>query len=296
VPWDGVSRLERFYATVVSKSPIKAKLMRKWMIQAVAAAFSPDGIAGQGILTFVGPQNIGKTTWFQRLAPPELDVILTGHTLDLKSKDSIFIVLTYWVVELGELDATFQKSVISALKAFITQLVDKIRRPYAAVESCFGRRTVFGGSVNEPQFLADKTGSRRVLTVPADGFKLDEELDMQQVWAEFQVIWAAGESFNLSMEDVAELAIHNEDFTTIDPIEERIAAGFDWEREGNVQGNLWEWVTATEALMRVGVKDPTRAEATSASFALRKLNGNQGRKSNGRHLLAVPATFVENTG
>ena len=117
--------------------------------------------------------------------------------------------------------------------------------------------------------------------MPADGFRLDEELDMQQVWAEFQVIWAAGESFNLSMEDVAELAIHNEDFTAIDPIEERIAAGFDWDR----QGMEWEWVTATEALMRVGVKDPTRNEARSAGFALRKLNGNQGRKSNGRHLV-----------
>ena len=298
-PWDGVSRIEKFYATVVSKSSIKAKLMRKWMIQAVAAAFSPDGIAGQGILTFVGPQNIGKTTWFQRLAPPELDVILTGHTLDLKSKDSIFIVLTYWIVELGELDATFQKSVISALKAFITQLVDKIRRPYAAVESCFGRRTVFGGSVNEPWFLGDKTGSRRILTVPADGFILDGELDMQQVWAEFHSIWTAGEGFNLSMEDVAELAIHNEDFAIIDPIEERIAAGFDWNREGDVQGNEgndWEWITATEALMRIGVKDPTRAEATSAGFALRKLNGNRARKSNGRHLIAVPAIFVENAG
>jgi putative DNA primase/helicase len=195
-------------------------------------------------------------------------------------------------VELGELDATFQKSVISALKAFITQLVDKIRRPYAAVESCFGRRTVFGGSVNEPWFLGDKTGSRRILTVPADGFILDGELDMQQVWAEFQVIWAAGESFNLSMEDVAELAIHNEDFTVIDPIEERFGAGFDW---GN-EGNGWEWITATEALMRVGIKDPTKSDTISAGFALRKLNGNRARKSNGRHLIAVPATFVENAG
>ena len=94
------------------------------------------------------------------------------------------------------------------------------------------------------------------------------------------------------MEDVAELAIHNEDFAIIDPIEERIAAGFDWERGGND----WEWVTATEALMRVGVKDPSRSDAISAGFALRKLNGGQSRKSHGRQLLAIPVTFVENLG
>lgn len=284
--WDGVSRLSSFYDTVQSTSPMKEKLMRKWGIQAVAAAFSPDGIAAQGILTFVGPQNIGKTTWFRKLVPEELglDVVLTGHTLDLKSKDSIFIGLTYWIVELGELDATFKKSEVSAMKAFITQPQDKLRRPYAAVESNFGRRTVFGGSVNGEEFLADPTGNRRYLTIPVDSFAFDHALDMQQVWAEFYSLWQGGEAFFLSMNEVSELNDHNEQFTIIDPLGERIAASFGW----GDHVAMWKWATVTEILMKVGVREPTKGQTIAASAVLKKLNGNQRKKSNGRVVFAIP--------
>ena len=267
--------------------------MRKWLIQAVAAAFSPDGIAGQGILTFVGPQNIGKTTWFQRLAPASLDAILTGHTLDMRSKDSIFIALSYWIVELGELDATFSKSEISALKSFTTQGMDKLRRPYAATESNFGRRTVFGGTVNESQYLNDPTGNRRFWSIEVDGFDLDSGVDMQQLWAEVKTIWVGGENWALNREEMAELNVHNEEFTVADPIEERLAAAFSWSEFG-LGNDLW--VTATDALMKIGVRDPSKGQTITAGRALKKLNGGQRKKTNGRVVFLVPADEPEFTG
>ena len=294
--WDGVSRLDDFYATVkvpAGGEKMKRKLMRKWLIQAVAAAFSPDGIAGQGILTFVGPQNIGKTTWFQRLAPASLDAILTGHTLDMRSKDSIFIALSYWIVELGELDATFSKSEISALKSFTTQGMDKLRRPYAATESNFGRRTVFGGTVNESQYLNDPTGNRRFWSIEVDGFDLDSGVDMQQLWAEVKGLWVGGENWALNREEMAELNIHNEEFTVADPIEERLAAAFSWSEFG-LGNDLW--VTATDALMKIGVRDPSKGQTITAGRALKKLNGGQRKKTNGRVVFLVPADEPEFIG
>jgi putative DNA primase/helicase len=285
-PWDGVSRLQAFYATVRSAADsekLKKKLLRKWLIQAVAAAFSPNGIAGQGILTFVGPQNIGKTTWFQRLAPAELDVVLTGHTLDTKSKDSIFVALSFWLVELGEVDATMRKSDISALKSFVTQPMDKIRRPYAATESNFGRRTVFGATVNDEQYLHDPTGNRRFWTVEVEGFDLDHSIDMQQLWAEVLQLWRSGQAWSLDQVEVAELNVHNEAYTAADPIEERLAVGLAWGNPGS-----WRWATATEALMTVGVKDPVKSQTIAAARVLKRLNGNQRKKSNGRVLFAIP--------
>ena len=294
--WDGVSRLEAFYATVrgpASGEQIKKRLMRKWLVQAVAAAFSPDGIAGQGILTFVGPQNIGKTTWFQRLAPASLDAILTGHTLDMRSKDSIFIALSYWIVELGELDATFSKSEISALKSFTTQAMDKLRRPYAATESNFGRRTVFGGTVNESQYLNDPTGNRRFWSIEVDGFDLDSGIDMQQLWAEVKTLWEKGENWVLNMQEMAELNIHNEEFMVVDPIEERLAAAFNWSELG-LGNDLW--VTATDSLMKIGVRDPSKGQTITAGRVLKKLNGGQRKKTNGRVVFLVPADEPEFTG
>jgi len=291
-PWDGVSRLDLFYDTVDTgdqmPEELKRLLMRKWLVQAVAAAFEPDGIAAQGILTFTGPQNIGKTTWFKRLAPEALDVILTGHTLDVRSKDSCLIVLKYWLCELGEIDATFKKSDIAALKSFTTQSVDNIRRPYAMTESTYARRTVFGATVNDEWFLADPTGNRRFWTIPAVKFNLelfDNELNMQQLWAEMLVLWKNGERWNLSMEETGVLGEHNEGFTAVDPIDERIGAAWAW---GDVVVD-WDWVTATDVLMKIGIKDPSKYQTIAASRALKKLNGGQRKKSNGRVLFAIPS-------
>jgi putative DNA primase/helicase len=283
-PWDGVSRLQEFYSTVKSHTPLKELLIRKWLLQCVAAAAAPDGIATQGVLTFTGAQGIGKTTWFTRLAPSALDVILTGHTLDTRSKDSVFIALSNWIVELGELDATMRKSDIAALKAFITQAQDRLRRPYAAIESEFGRRTSFCGSVNDVDFLYDMSGNRRFWTVPVTSFELNDTIDMQQVWAEVYALFVAGEAHYLSQEEMAELEIHNEDFIAVDPIEERLASYFDWSQTLN----SCQWITATEALIRTGIQNPNRSQAISAGRAIGKLNGGQRRKSNGRTLLAVP--------
>jgi putative DNA primase/helicase len=299
VPWDGVSRLEKFYATVDTggqmPEDLKKMLMRKWLVQAIGAAFSPDGIAAQGILTFTGPQNIGKTTWFHKLAPEALDVVLTGHTLDVRSKDSCLIVLKYWIVELGEIDATFKKSDVAVLKSFITQAIDNIRRPYAMTESTYARRTVFGATVNDEWFLADPTGNRRFWTIPVVKFNLElfgSELDMQQLWAEVLVLWKNGERWNLSMEETGVLGEHNEGFTAVDPIDERIGAAWAWS-DGLVD---WDWVTATDVLMKIGVKDPSKYQTIAASRALKKLNGGQRKKSNGRVLFAIPSASIDFLG
>ena len=293
-PWDGVSRLEDFYATVVSSNALKKKLLRKWLLQAIAAAAAPDGIAAQGILTFVGPQNIGKTTWFKRLAPEALDLIHTGHTLDLRSKDSILISLSYWLVELGEVDATFRKSDISALKSFSTQSLDKYRRPYAATESSYPRRTVYGASVNDVQFLSDPTGNRRFWTIEASGFDLNHDIDMQQLWAEVWELHQAGEDFFLTQGDVAELNAHNQDFTIAHPVEELIADSFAWPVVGTAVA--WEWVTARAALVKAGMREPKMSDMQAAGRALRRFNGNQVRKSNGKLVFQVPGSPLDFLG
>ena len=283
-PWDGVSRLEQLFATVVSDSPLKALFIRKWLLQCIAAAASPQGVATQGVLTFSGAQGIGKTTWFTRLAPSELDVILIGLTLDTKNKDSVYLAVSHWIVELGELDATMRKSDIAALKAFVTQQEDKLRRPYMASESEFVRRTSFCATVNDHDFLHDHSGNRRFWTIPVTSFELDDSLDMQQVWAEVYTLYQAGEAHYLSQSEMAELAIHNEDFTVADPVEERLAMYFDWSSDQT----KWEWITATETLMRAGIREPTKSETISAGRALSKLNGGKRRRSNGRTLHSVP--------
>lgn len=293
-PWDGVPRLQALMDTVTpaddKKLPdgrsLKEVLIRRWMMSAIAGAFSPNGVSAHGILVFQGPQYLGKTMWFKQLAPADLGVLKDGLLLNPADRDSVKRVVSYWMVELGELDATFRKADVAALKAFIPQDSDVLRLPYARKESAFARRTVFFGSVNPRAFLHDPTGNRRYWTVECAGLDLaaQAQLDMQQVWAEAYALWKAGEPHLLTFEENAALNEHNEGFQAVDPIEERLQTRLEWQ----ALPMLWKWKTATEILLSVGVDRPNIADATKAAQMLRKLNGDQGKRSNGKTVLLVP--------
>lgn len=67
-PWDGIPRLHQFTDQIKSTSPaLSIILWRKWLIQAVAAAYEPNGISNAGVIVLTGVQNIGKTRLFKDL-------------------------------------------------------------------------------------------------------------------------------------------------------------------------------------------------------------------------------------
>jgi predicted P-loop ATPase len=205
VKWDGNPRLQLVSDNIETElygssedeqvniefsNKYKEKVLRMWFLQCIAALDSAknsplshaQGIAVpkyEHILVFVGNQGIQKTKFIKSLLPNELkQYILTGHELDVKDKDNIKIAISHWITELGELDSTFKKSDISSLKAFLSKEDDLIRMPYAASESKFIRRTSFTGTVNDIQFLVDKTGNRRYLPLHVKMLKPFYEIDI----------------------------------------------------------------------------------------------------------------------
>lgn len=284
-PWDGRSRIEEFLATVESPmdAALKRELMLRWAISAVALAASPRPLEAHGVLTFQGVQGAGKTRWLKSLAPADLGVVQAGVTLDPKDKDSVLRVIRYWLVELGELDATFKKSDIAELKSFATQDTDVVRLPYAAGNSTFQRRTVFFASVNEEEFLHDPTGNRRFWVVPVSAVRSEHDLDIQQFWAEMLALWRAGERWWLDGASQQRLAVHNEEFTVGDPVEDLIAERLDW----GAAPDQWRRMAPSDLLRELGLARPTRAESTAAGRALKR-RGIESTKSNGVRRSRVP--------
>ena len=288
--WDGVRRIDDLYGTIVENrelctKELKETVVRRWMIGAIAAAFSPMGAMVRGVLVFQGEQYTGKTRWIEALAPKELDLIKTGRSLVVHDKDSVKQILSSWISELGELDATFKKSDIAALKAFITSDLDELRRPYAAAESQYARRTVFAASVNDSKFLQDDTGNSRFMVIPIVSLNHGHTLDMQQVWAEIYEMWKAGEKHYLSAEEMKLLNGHNENFTATDPIFEMIASHLAWE---SFSETTCKWMQVSDVLRWIGKDNPSKFEAISAGKSIKRLNGGRYRKSNGKQLVAVP--------
>lgn len=291
-PWDGISRLQDVYSTITSTTAddLKSVLMYRWMMSAIAAAFMPEGVSAAGVLVLQGDQYLGKTKWFKSLVPDHLGVVKDGMLLRPDDKDSVKQICSFWLVELGELDATFRRSDIAALKSFITAKSDVLRRAYARKESHFARRTVFFGSVNPKQFLHDPTGNRRYWTIECLEIDHSHRIDMQQVWAELYEDFKAWQAnggnapWYLTPDEMLDLNKQNEEFTVLDPIEERIQSRLAWDA---VDGH-WNWKTATEVLMSIGIDKPTAADTTKAAQCIRKLNGSQHKRSGGRNLLRVP--------
>lgn len=302
-PWDGVPRVDKLCATVTASNDkllpdgrmLKDVLIRRWLISAIAGAFSPIGVSAHGILVFQGEQYLGKTMWFKQLVPEHLGLLQDGLMLNPSDKDSVKQAVSFWLVELGELDATFRKADVAALKSFVPRQKDVLRLPYAKKESEFARRTVFFGSVNPREFLHDPTGNRRYWTIECADIDLQAQrlLDMQQVWAEVLTFYRAGETHLLTADEIGTLNAHNAEFQAIDPTEERLQTRLDWEApEGQ-----WAWRTSTEILLSVGVDKPTIADATKGASIMRKLNGGRGRRSNGKTVLWCPPkvgdTYIE---
>lgn len=287
--WDGVDRLRAMYDTVTPADPGKAwlrdALMKRWFVTAIAGAFNPDGVAAQGALVLQGPQNIGKTKWLMSLVPRHLRLAKEGVTLNPGDRDSVKQAVQFWLVELGELDATFRKSDIAQLKSFITKESDIFRKAYAEDDNHFARRTVFFGSVNPKHFLHDPTGNRRFWTIEASDVDHQHGIDMQQVWAQVhEQLYMKGEQIWLTDEENEALSKSNEEFQVIDPVEERLQTRLEW----GAEPDYWAWRTATDVLMAIGMDRPTQSDCTKAAGILRKLNGGQGKRSNGKSLLLVP--------
>lgn len=284
--WDGQPRLKSLYNTVTTSGDpwLKETLMRRWMVSACAAAFNHNGVSAHGVLTFQGDQYLGKTKWFKQLIPADLGLLKDGMLLRPDDKDSVKQVCSFWLVELGELDATFRKSDIAALKSFITNDSDVLRRAYARKESHFARRTVFFASVNPREFLHDPTGNRRFWTVPVTRLDHSHNLDMQQVWAEAATLYRAGESIYLTADEMDALNAQNGEFTVIDPVEEMILSRLAWDEPVAV----WRWATTTDVLKEVGMDRPTKADLARASTLIRLHNNGQTKRSNGKNMLLCP--------
>jgi putative DNA primase/helicase len=276
-PWDRKSRMMDFFNTIKAigeadekTRALKNTILTRWMISAIAAAFNPNGISARGVLVFTGAQYIGKTNWFKNLVPQDLRLTKDGMLLKPDDRDSVYQIVSNWLVELGEVDATFRKSDIAQLKAFITKSEDTIRLPYRRDPASFARRTVFFASVNDRDYLADPTGNTRFWTIECESIDHTHGLDMQQVWAEFYALYKAGESWYMTHDETMALNGHNTQFQVVSPLKELILSKYDWDNDAAVRSV--RPLTATEIAIELGYRNPNQKDTRSIASALREMS------------------------
>ncbi len=234
-PWDGADRIELLLKTVetTEDEAFKRMLLTKWLISAIAlimydtsaqnADHKAQGFLGvEGILVFKGKQGLGKTQWIESLVPPRSHWVKDAVTLDPHNKDSVLLAVGHWIVELGEIDATFKKSDIAALKGFATQKVDVLRPPYAKKADHYLRRTAFTGTVNDSTFLAETNEHRRWWVLGVTSVNPKHAIDIQQMWAQVYTLYQQCTPYWLEPDERERLYANNQQYERGDPLLEML--------------------------------------------------------------------------
>lgn len=203
--WDEVPRIETLLIDYfgAEDSAYTRAVIRKTMAAAVARIYHP-GTKFDSVLILNGPQGVGKSTFFARLAGDWFSDSLT--LTDMKDKSGAEKLQGYWILELSELNG-MKKADVETVKSFISRADDKYRASYGVNVESHPRQSIIVGSTNaESGFLRDITGNRRFWPVRITGesskhpWDIDSET-VQQIWAEALVLYKAGESLYLRGEE-----------------------------------------------------------------------------------------------
>ena len=290
-PWDGIDRLVPLYNTVTQREDfpeeLKITYVDRWLNSAVAALYAQN-FRSRGVLTFQGPEAIGKTSWVGALVDdPYLrqSLIKLDHHLDPRNKDTVITAIRHWLVELGEVESSLKN--FSRLKPAITADRDKLRVPYGRIDSDFKRSTVFFASVNEETFLVDDGQNTRWWTIPVVALDYTHNLNMQQLWAQVkQQFFDKGEQWWLTKEEERLLIMQNRKFRAVNTIRELVAENIDLEHKDDL--STIQRLGASELLQKLGITNPTNRQSRDCGGALREFLGEPVARSSGTIRWDIP--------
>lgn len=203
--WDGTPRVETLFIDYfgAADTTYTRAVSRKSMVAAVARIYHP-GTKFDSVPILNGPQGIGKSTFFAKLAGEWFSDSLT--LTDMRDKAGPEKLQGYWILELGEL-AGMRKADVETVKSFISRVDDKYRASYGVSVESHPRQCVIVGSTNaESGFLRDITGNRRFWPIPVSGssskkaWQITKD-EVAQIWAETLVLYRRGEKLYLEGED-----------------------------------------------------------------------------------------------
>lgn len=280
--WDGVSRIQMWLKdycgaeveTDAQKIAVPA-MSARWLMSAVARAYEP-GAKVDCTLVLEGEQSIRKSTTFATLVPNP--TWFSDERLHLDSKDTLQQIQGKWIIEIAEL-ASFKGKANEEIKHFLTKKSDDFRMPYAKLNQSFDRQCVFGGTVNDSEYLSDPTGNRRFFPIRCHGLDtLGGKIDIaglsavrDQLWAEAVHRYKNGEQWWLTEAEEEAARTEQEARFTSDAWEAPVAA---WVATYDGDGQLQDRFTMADVLrsaVNIDLSKQGKAEQSRMKQILNRL-------------------------
>ena len=240
--WDGQNHIARLFSRLPGITSEQQGFLATWLLSTVAHWQQMDTLHGnECVPTLIGAQGCGKTTFFQRLLPPELREYYLDH-LNLSNKfDKEMALTNNLLVNLDELDA-IRPSQHAALKQTLSKSKVNGRPIYGCAQDDRPRFASFVATTNNPHPLTDATGSRRYicLTIP-QGLFIDNsgEIDYEQLYAQvLHELTVAKTPYWFNNDEVARIQELNQNYLEQKDIAEMVEICFRKPREGEVSKSM----------------------------------------------------------
>lgn len=186
------------------------KFGTKWLVSIIASIY---GEHSPLMLVLCGDiQNTGKTEFFRRLLPKELQRYYAESKLDAGKDDEILMTQKLLIMD-DEMGGKNKKE-DKRLKELISKQVFSLREPYGRHNVELNRIAVLCGTTNDSEILYDPTGNRRILPfyVKSIDHKLYNSVDKTALFMEAVKLYNEGFEWRLSFEDILELAGNTNEF------------------------------------------------------------------------------------
>ena len=229
---------------------------KKWFV-AMVASWIKDEVVNHQVLVLIGRQGIFKTTWLERLIPPQLrDYCCKLANATQLSKDDRLRIAEFGLINMDELDAMTPRE-LSAMKSVITSTDVNERAAYGYTKERRVRLASFCASSNKREFLTDTTGNRRWLPFEVESiqnpFYTTQPYDLMYA----EALYLIENDFNywFDMEEIDKLEEHNEAFRAQESEEQLLPILFDIPAEG--KGEFMTTAQISERLVSYGnIKKP----------------------------------------
>lgn len=189
------------------------KSFPKWFV-AMVAGWIDDAVVNHQVIVLVGRQGIYKSTWINRLLPPELQAYSTDHVdIDRLDKDEELRAAEYGLINIDELDKLTDRQ-LNKLKSMITTQNVDVRAPFGRHKEKRVRVASYAASGNKEEFLTDQTGNRRWLPfhVEAIDSPYTHRLPYDGMFAQALYLLRNGFSYWFNLDDIHALEHHVETF------------------------------------------------------------------------------------
>lgn len=284
--------IDRLIASIKTPTPNADIFIRKWLLS-IPAAIKGEPI--RLVLSLVGKQKTGKTSFFRRLLPDSLKKYY-GESKFISGKDDELLMTQKLILMDDELSG---KSKIDErrFKELTSKDIFSIRAPYDRINRDYKRLAVLCGTSNELQIINDSTGNTRILPIEVESidFHAYNSIDKDELFMEAVNASNEGQQWDLTSNEVDKLAETSHDYEDIPFERELILKHFT--TADNAEGNGFvQELSATEIKNHIELYSKQQIKSMRKfGIELRKILGERKSKLlSGKVIKVYSAVCLDN--